>query len=328
MAAMPAPDRPPAGGPSARRGLPLDRLLTLGDHTDEHGRLLLEDSASRGAQKRVKRAGVPMRSERYEAPDSPSRQGGQANVSAFQALRHDLPEVLDGFAWLAEHYRQVNPAGSTVQGLLDVSNLGTTVPLLLFHRAHDAVPAHGSLPSPVASMFKASRGIFSAAIDLLNRGDGGGAETPITAADVVGFAEANGHFRRQATGRVCAAPTRLIERVIGAVLTGEGADPSRSVLATLADFSTLWAFYVRHNSFSQASSTYRFVLGNLTDSGDVAPEELFGARVQAQGRTWAFGDFTKAFVDHANLVQAELNQVLGRADAGPPMSMDAVLRIL
>ncbi len=329
MALMPAPSRPPVGGQAARRGLALDRMLTLGDHTDEHGRLLLEDSASRGAQKRAKRAGVPMRSARCTYPDSPSRLGGEMNVSAYEALRRDLADVLNGFAWLAEHYRQVNPSGgSTVQGLLDVSNLGTTLPLVLFHRASNPVPAHGSLPSPVASVFKASRGIFSAAIDLLNRGDGAGAGATITVADVVGFAEANGHFRRKETGRVCAAPTRLIERVVDAVLTGQGGDPSRSVFGDLLDFPTLWAFYVRHSSFSQASSTYRFVLDNLTETGDVAPEELFRATVQVEGRTWSFGDFTQAFVDHANLIQAELNQVLGRADPGSPMSMDAVLRIL
>ncbi len=318
---------PPAGEKAAPRGLALDRLLTLGDHSDEHGRLLLEDSASRGAQKRAKRAGVPMRSERCQYPDSPSRQGGEMNVSAYEALRHDLTEVLDGFAWLAERYQQVHPsARSTLQGLLDVSNLGTTLPLVLFHRSEDPVPPHGALPSPVASIFKASRGIFSAAVDLLNRTSD--ASEALTAADVVGFAEANGHFRRRETGRVCAAPTRMIERAIDAILTGHGADPARSALDELLAFAELWAFYVRHNSFSQASSTYKFVLGNLTEGGDVGPEELLGASVQVDGRTWAFGDFTQAFVDHANLVQAELNHVLGRADPGPPLSMDAVLRLL
>ncbi len=329
MALMPAPTRPPAGGQPARRGLALDRLLTLGDHTDEHGRLLLEDSASRGAQKRAKRAGVPMKSQRCTYPDSPSRLGGEMNVSAYDALRRDLAEVLNGFAWLTEHYLQVNPAGrSTVQGLLDVSNLGTTLPLVLFHRASDPVPAHGSLPSPIASIFKASRGIFSAAVDLLNRADGGGAEARITVGEVIAYAEANGHFRRRETGRVCAAPTRLIERVVDAILTGQGADPSKSMLGDVADFPTLWAFYVRHNSFSQASSTYQFVLANLTEGGDVAPEELLRATVQVEGRLWSFGDFTQAFVEHANLVQAELNQVLGRADPGPRMTTDALARIL
>ncbi|HSH23332.1 MAG TPA: hypothetical protein VK975_04635 [Acidimicrobiales bacterium] len=317
----------PAGSEARRRGLSLDRLLTLGDHTDEHGRLLLEDSASRGAQKRVKRAGVAMRSERCRYPDSPSRQGGEMNVSAYEALRRDLGEVLDGFGWLAERYLQLNPTGrTTVQGLLDVSNLGTTVPLVLFHRSEQALPAHGSLPSPVASIFKASRGIFSAAIDMLNQSSDPAATVSVV--DVVGFAEAHGHFRRAETGRVCAAPTRLIERVIDAILTGQGADPTRSVLGELVDFADLWAFYVRHNSFSQASSTYKFVLNNLTKAGDVPPERLFGATVQVEGRSWSFGDFTRAFVDHANAVQAELNSVLGRADPGPALAMEAVLRIL
>lgn len=316
-----------AGDKAPPRGLALERLLTLGDHTDEHGRLLLEDSASRGAQKRAKRSGVPMRSERCAYADSPSRLGGEMNVSAYEALRHDLSEVLNGFSWLAEGYGRANPSGrSTVQGLLDVSNLGTNLPLVLFQRARNPVPAHGALPSAVASIFKASRGIFSAAIDLLNRTSDAGAV--ITVAEVVGFAEGNGHFRRRETGRVCAAPTRLIERVLEAILTGAGADPSRSSLGALVDFEELWAFYVRQSSFSQASSTYRFVLDNLTAAGDVAPEDLFTASVQVQGRTWRFDAFTQAFVDHANVVQAELNAVLGRADPGPPLTMEAALRVL
>ena len=317
----------PAGETAPPRGLALDRLLTLGDHTDEHGRLLLEDSASRGAQKRAKRSGVPMRSQRCSYPDSPSRQGGEMNVSAYDALRRDLAEVLNGFAWLAEHYGQVHPSGrNTVQGLLDVSNLGTNLPLVLFHRAVEPVPPHGRLPSPVASIFKASRGIFSAAVDLLNQSSDAG--RALTVADVVRFAEEHGHFRRRETGRVCAAPTRLIERVLDAILTGTGADADRSTLGGLVDFADLWAFYARQSSFSQASSTYRFVLDRLTSGGEVAPEDLFRATVQVKGRAWSFGDFTGAFVEHANLVQAELNAVLGRADPGPPLSMDAALRVL
>ncbi|MGH9149060.1 MAG: hypothetical protein ACRD0F_01805, partial [Acidimicrobiales bacterium] len=216
-------------------------LLALSDQTDENGRLLLEDSAPRKARKRAEKAGVAMRTTRCTYADSPLRVGGLMNASAYDALRHDTAEMLNGFAWLAGGYLAIHPAHKgTTRGLFDVANMGVTLPLVLFHRAEGAIAHHGQLPSWVGSLFKASRGVFSATVDLGNRSGPGAA---LTAAETVAFAEEAGHLRRPETARVCAAPTRLIERTIAVMLTGEGADPSRSHLGQWLDFALLWRFY-------------------------------------------------------------------------------------
>ncbi len=317
-------------GPSApRRGLRLAELLTLGDQTDEHGRLLLEDSAPRQAQKRVKRAGVAMAEARCDYADSPSRLGGRMNVSAYEALRRDTAEVLNGFAWLAELRSSADPTPGrgTLAGLVDVANLGSTLPLVLFHRGHDQVPAQGALPAFLASVFKASRGLFSGAVAMLN--DGRQASAVVTTAEVMVFAEEHGHFRRTETQRVCAAPTRLIARTIDAVLTGEGAEAGRSRLGHEVDGTQLWRFFSLHDSFSQAMSNYRFVLDNLTRQHPGAqPEALFGVVVTVGDRTGTFGDLTDALAHHATRVQSELNQVLGRSGELAPLTLPALLRML
>ncbi len=223
---MDAPPGAPHDATRLPRGLRLRDMLTVTDQTDENGRLLLEDSAPKRARKRAQGAGVAMKTVKCPYHDTPSRLGGDMNASAYEALRRDMGQVLDGFAWLAERYLEVERGQprASVQVLLDTSNLAITLPLLLFHRNPDGVPAHGALPSYVASLFKAGRGLFSVAFDLRNtRGPG----PAFTVADVVSCAEEKGHFARPESGRVCAVPTRLIERTIDAILTGR---PARSRL--------------------------------------------------------------------------------------------------
>ncbi len=318
-----------AGTPAPRRGLRLAELLTIGDQTDEHGRLLLEDSAPRQAQKRAKRAGVAMREVRCDYADSPSRLGGNMNVSAYDALRRDLADVLHGFAWLAE-LRTValpTPGRGSLGSLIDVANLGSTLPLVLFHRAQGQVPAHGGLPTFIASIFKASRGLFSGAVAMLN--DDREATTPVTTDEVMAFAESHGQFRRTETQRVCAAPTRLIARTIEAILTGAGAEASRSRLGDHLDGEQLWRFFSLHDSFSLALSNYRFVLDNLTrERPGATPEELFAVVVDVAGRRGTFGDLTEALVHHGTQVQAGLNQVLGRSGDVSPLTFPALLQML
>lgn len=308
-------------------GIRLDRMLTVGDHTDRSGRLLLEDSAPKRGRKDAQRRGIRMKSVRCPYDDTPSRQGGQMNASAFDALRHDTAEVLNGFAWLHRNYLVVNPAGGgTVRALFETSYLGLTLPLVLFHRAEDAVPAHGSLPTFVASMFKASRGVFSAGVDMLNKQGATAATTP---AAIVEFAEAEGHLARLQTGRVCAAPTRLIERALAALLAGDGADPDRSGLAGLVEFPPLWEFFGVQDSISSALSDYRFLLDQVADGRPVAdPQELFGHPVRDGGAVRSFGECSATLVDRANAAQRALNLVLGRAPDVAPLAYKDVLRLL
>lgn len=302
-------------------------LLTLRDQTDETGRLLLEDSAPKQAMKRARRDGVPMKSTRCPYEDTPSRLGGDMNASAYDALRRDTADVLNGFAWLGRHYFEVEPSHrGTTQGLVDVTSLGISLPLVLFRRGVDPVPPQGALPSYIASLFKASRGVFSASVDLLNKAG----RSPTTGADVARFAEREGHFVRRHTGRVCAAPTRLIERTIDVVLTGSGADASRSSLGDFLPFATLWEFWNVEQSFNRAFDRYGHVLRNLLEASGAAPdpETLFAATVVDQGAEHSFGAFTEAFLDYANAAQAELNRLLGRAPSAPPLRFEDVVRIL
>ncbi|MDQ3304783.1 MAG: hypothetical protein M3535_02180 [Actinomycetota bacterium] len=326
---MAGPAASGTGGPRTRRGLRLAELLTLGDQTDEHGRLLLEDSAPRQAQKRVKRAGVPMVEAVCDYADSPSRQGGRMNVSAYEALRHDIAEVLNGFAWLADLRRSASPTPGrdSVGGLIDVANLGSTLPLVLFRRGHDQVPAQGALPGYIASIFKASRGLFSGAVAMLN--EDRDPEASVTTAEVVAFAEEHGHLRRRETQRVCAAPSRLIGRTIEAVLTGTGAEPSRSRLGAHLDGAELWRFFTLHDSFSQALSNYRFVLANLArEHPGARPDELMGVVVTMAGRTGTFGDLTAAVTHHGNQAQSAMNEVLGRSGEVAPLTLPTLLQML
>ena len=317
-----APDRAPL-----RPGLRLHEMLTLKDETDAGGRLLLEDSAPKKAIKRLDRAGVAMKTARSPYSDTPSRADGLYNLSAYDAFRHDLGDVLDGFSWLNRRYAERNPSHKgTVKGLLDVSNLGLTLPLVLFRRGVEPVPLHGRLPTYVASLFKASRGVFSAAVDMHNKRG----PVPTTGAEVVRFADEEGHLKRPATGRVCAAPTRLIERVLDVILTGEGGNADVTTLGELVDFDRLWDFYRLQEAFTRAVNRYRFVLDRLVEGGISLydPERLFASTIDEGGRTWNFGDYTMAFLDYVNEAQQRMNRLLDRSDQVPPMLFEDVLRIL
>lgn len=316
----------PAAAPQ-RRGLRLAEMLTIRDETDENGRLLLEDSAPKQARKKATRAGITMRSVPCSYKETPSRHGGLMNVSAYESLRHDTAEILNGFAWFTQSYlvRSSMPP-ATLQGLVDVSNLGISLPLVLFRNGHHPVPLHGALPSYVASMFKASRGVFSAAIDMLNKL---GPTSTTTGAGVVRFADHEGHLIRPQTRRACAAPTRLIERTLDVILTGEGAAPEQTGLGALVSFEELWDFYTMEHSFSQGFSRYSAALRHVRDStGTGSGDELFAHTIVDDGKTWAFGDFTDAFLEFANSVQGGLNRLLGRADNAPPVVFEDLVRIL
>lgn len=303
----------------------LFELLSLDDQTDETGRLLLEDSAPPKAVRKAARAGVAMDTETCPFSDTPSRHGGLMNASAYEALRADTGEILDGFAWLALHYYALKPAAqSTPQGLVELAKLATTLPLPLFHRANEPVARHGALPSFVASVFKASRGVHSAAIDL---GAKRGPDTAMDGAAVVEFVEAAGHFTRPETERVCAAPTKLVQRTLDVMLSGDGAHPERSRLATLGSFRTLWQFHQIEQGFSRGLSRYRGLVDQAAAmSGQADPNKLFDCKLNFNGRVRSFGELTDEFLEFANSVQSDLNAVLGRARDAPPLAFNDILR--
>jgi hypothetical protein len=215
--------------------------------------------------------------------DTPSRVGGRMNASAFEALRHDTADILNGFAWLGQHGEEGAP-----RRLFVTSYLGVTLALALFHRAQDPVASYGQLPSYVASIFKASRGIFSFSVDLLNR---------------------------------------LIERTLAAILTGEGADAGRSHIGELVDFAVLWELYELQDRFGQALSSYRAVLEGVTATGGPAadPSRLFSV-VLPDGTS--VGQRTEALLALAADVQRGMNRILGRAENAKPLGFDDVLRLL
>lgn len=316
-----------AGRPARQPpGLPLATLLTVSDETDEHGRLLLEDAAPPTAIRKAVRAGVAMETERCPFRDTPSRLGGRMNTSAYEALRRDTAAVLDGLAWLAARcYEREPDARGTVQGLADVSKLGITLPLAAFHRSDEPVRRHGALPSYAGSIFKACRGMFSAAF-ALRRDVGPGATT---AADVVAYADAHGHLARPGGDTVCAAPTRLIERTIAVMLTTEGARPERSGLGEVVDFEALWNVFRVEQAFNANLARYGAVLDELTRAGHRTEDpDLFEVPVRAAGQEGTFGDFTDAFLRYANNAQALMNRALGRAENAPPLTFGDVLRAL
>lgn len=302
---------------TAPRGLRLMDLLTVQGETDASGRLVLEDAAPKRARRRARRAGVAMKTVECTYPDSPSRLGGTMNRSAYEALRRDVPEVLDGFAWLAVRYgEKVDVARDSVQALNDVSKLGVTLPLPLLRSGTDPMAEHGELPPFVASVFKASRGIFSAAFDLLHEP---GAPRTVTADEFVRFAEEQGHLQGQDTRNVCAAPTRLITRTIAAILTGEGADPDRSSLPEVLDFELLWELFCMERGFSESLSQYGNVLQRLVASGAAtSPQELFSRTVSHGGQKLPFGELTDSFLEYANRIQRDMNDLLGRDGARAP----------
>jgi hypothetical protein len=317
----------PDASSAAARGLRLSEMLTVRDQTDEAGRLLLEDAAPKSARRKAHKAGIPMKTVSCPYKDTPSRYGGPMNVSAYEALRHDTADILDGFAWLNLGYTGLHPAKrGTVRGLFDVSYLGLTLPLVLFHRAVDPIAPYGEMPTYVASMFKASRGVFSAAVDLLNRR---GPTARVSAVEVVRFADENRHLMRADTGRACAGPTKLIERTIDVILTGEGGDPARSRLGELLDFGRLWRFYTLQDSFSQALSNYRVLLDDVAaQAGTADPSELFDVMVPARGRIQSLGEVTDGLVRQANAIQRDLNRLLDRADDTEPLTFDDILAML
>ncbi|MDQ1422356.1 MAG: hypothetical protein QOJ52_4318 [Acidimicrobiaceae bacterium] len=321
-------------GQTAQGALRLAELLTVGDQTDETGRLLLEDSATSRARRRAENRGIPMAPSRCPYQDTPSRLGGRMNVSAYEALRADTTGILDGFAWLTGEVVARNPgAADTIQLLYDTSYLGLTVPLLLWHRADNPVPPYDSLPTTIASIFKASRGLFSVAVALLNDSltdnitERGAASRRIHAAQVVNFAERQGHLVRQDPPRVCAAPTKLIERTISVILTGRGASASASSLAQMIPFPTLWQFYRVQDELSQALSTYSFVRAQMSQIHEgAAPQELVHQMVPRTRGT--FGQLTEAMLAHATSAQQQLNRLLGRSGDAPALGLPQLLDLL
>ncbi|MFN2608451.1 MAG: hypothetical protein ABR511_11275 [Acidimicrobiales bacterium] len=317
----------PAGGRPVAPGLALADLLTVSDQTDAGGRLLLEDSAPERARRRAASAGVAMETVECRYPDSPSRQGGRMNASAYEALRQDTAEILDGFAWLTTRYLALHPTRRrTVQALFDTSQLGITLPLVLFRRSEAPVPAHKALATWVASIFKASRGVFSAAVDLRNTA--GPPFRKLTGAEVMAFAEERGHFRRAETGRVCAAPTRLIERAVTVLVTGEGGDAGRSGLEHMVDFGLLWEVTRRQDELGDVLSALRARIEHAAARVGVAdPAALFATPVPDGGRMRPLGEVATEAAARATAVQAELNRLLGRR-AGATVTVPAVLAML
>jgi hypothetical protein len=176
----------------------------------------------------------------------------------------------------------------------------------------------------VASIFKASRGIFSFSVDLQNRV---GPAAAMTAADVLKDAEEHRHLVRPQTGRVCAAPSRLIERTLAAIVTGEGADAGRSRLGELVDFAVLWELYELQDAFGQGLSGYRVILEDLTRVAGPTPDptRLFNTRLP-DGTS--FGQRTESLLALADHVQRGMNRVLGRAENAKPLGLEDILRML
>lgn len=315
------------GGAAGAPGLRISDVLYVRDQTDDTGRLLLEDSAPKKARKEAVKAGVAMKTATADFHDTPSRVGRAMNVSAYEAVRHDLPQVLDGFAWLVTNYTKLYPdRARSARALYDTSHMGLSLPPLLFYRADDPVGPYKKLPSHIASLFKASRGLFSVAVDLVN--DAGSDGGRLTGAKVVAFAEATGNFRREATGRTCAAPTRLIERAVDVVLSGDGADAGRAELPRFVDFERLWEFCAIEDAFGEALSRYRFMLESAA-GGDAYrhPRELLDRRVAEAGGQ-RLGALTDSLLNHVNMLQDELNRLLARGRCPRPLTFEAVIGLL
>lgn len=313
----------PANAPAVS----LTAILTVSDETDETGRLLLEDSAPERAVRMARRRGVEMRSQPCPYEDTPSRLGRPMNVAAYEALRADLADVLDGFAWLADRTLAQGTSQAGTPGILyEVSYLGISLPTLLLHRAADPYPPRGALPTAVASTFKASRGLFSVAVSMLNDGR---ATRRVDAAEAVGYADRKGNLVRPRPSRACAAPTRLIERTLAAILEQdhprkEGTTPR---LERLVSFPVLWDVMRVQDELGQALSTYSSVLDHLRrTSPERRTDDLFDLRVP--GTSGTFGQLTDAMVQHANDVQRRLNQRLGRSGDAAPLGFRQVLALL
>lgn len=257
--------------------------------------------------------------------DTPSRLGGAMNGSAYEALRADVAGLLDGFAWLVANdlARGAATRPGTPQLLYEVSYLGITLPMLLLRRAEDPVPAHGALPTVVASIFKASRGLFSVSIALLNDG---APTRRLDAAAVVAYADRKGNLVRPDPPRVCAAPTRLIERTIAVILGGDGGDASASVVSSLVAFEPLWELVRVQDELNQALSTYALVQDRLWRSSGGSGDDLFARRVP--GTTGTFGQMTEAMLSHANDAQRRLNRQLGRSGEAPRIGYEQLLALL
>ena len=336
-AAKPPTSPPPAPDGPRRPGMRLTQILTITDQTDASGRLLLEDSAPKPAIRRAQKSGISMDTEPAPYADTPSRLGGQMNAAAYDALRHDTAAILNGFAWIAHHYVQATQAanlaaaGPTQIGaprrLYWTSYMGVNLVHVLFHRGNHPVAPHGALPPFIASIFKASRGLFSFSVALENDK---GADATMTAAEVVAYAEATRQLVRPDTGRVCAAPTRLIERTIDVILTGHGADPSRSELGDLLEFSVLHEFTRLQDAFGEALSMFRVIVDNLTAAGVTNdPARLVRTVIPggpAKGKT--FGQVTEEVVKLANDTQAGMNRLLGRSENAAKLALPDILRML
>ena len=301
-------------------------LLTITDQTDDKGRLLLEDSAPVKAIEKVEAGGISMESVPVPYEDSPSRRGGRMNMAAYDALRRDTAEILSGFAWLTRSYLEKFPdRDGTTRALYDISYVGITLPQVLFHRAKSPIPPYVKLPSFIAAIFKASRGVFYVSVDLMNRF---GETHRMSAEEVVAYAEANGNLIRSETGRACAAPTGLIRRTLAVMLSGEGGDPAKSTLPKFVDFEKLWRFHKLQDRFAEALNAYGYFLKDLTGGVEAASPSAMLEAVSLHGGMASFAARTEEMLEAANAAQAALNRALGRSDNAADIGLDDLMAML
>ncbi|MGH2773339.1 MAG: hypothetical protein ACRDIU_09425, partial [Actinomycetota bacterium] len=258
--------------------------------------------------------------------DSPSRKGGRMNMAAYDAVRRDTAGILNGFAWLTRSYlEKFSERDGSTRALYDISYVGITLPQVLFHRAKSPIPPQGRLPSFIAAIFKASRGVFYVSVDLMNHF---GETHKMSAEELVAYAETNGNLIRSETGRACAAPTRLIQRTLAVMLSGEGGDPTKSTLEEFVDFEKLWHFHTLQDRFAEALNEYGYFLKDLVGGAEADSPGAMLEAVSLHGGMALFAARSEEMLERANASQSALNRALGRSDDAATVRLDDLLSML
>lgn len=323
----------PTTSATAPPGLTLLEFILPNNYTDQLGRLVYEDSAPMDAIEDAEEAGILMTRTACPYTDTPSRLGAPMNSAAYEARQSENPKMHAGLVWLRDQYIAQNGSvpTNTPEGLYEIGRLGEEALIVAINQADSPFDAYGDLPPYITSIFQSGRALWTAAFHMMNRGKYEKSQ-PITAKDVLAFAENNGLYVRhddptdkKKVTLGCAAPTGLIRASINDALTGGKKNPVESQLEQDIDFQMLWDFHRLKAGFQTELNKYwKAVVAPLQQAG-IAFDEMERYRIQVPGGDIIqVTDLANKFLDGAMTIQDAMNGVLGRRVDAPRLTLDQI----
>lgn len=298
----------------SKRKLPppvsLFRDIVVSDETTANGRPLQERAAYD-----ISTYSFRVPEEIKTCPYPGSRNGKDMNFSALQSLTNNYKEVIDGFGWINRlHFGDDIPQKVTLTDFWEMSQIGEALPSFAFNRAKNPYRKQYHLPDFIGDIFKSSRGLFAASDDMMR---GHLFETEVTPSLIYSHVEEN--HTLVGKDEVCAAPQKMIEQVISALLYRERANPNDSRLNfiysdndKIEEYTDLYisARDITTDLAVAAIGTWRTIVT------DFSPRFTRDDKDRILSLLTEFHEKEDELLWEANPLQEDMNQILGRQYQG------------